>query len=295
MMTTLSEIQQWKPDDMYSTAGHFNDLADRREDTMASIKAADTGVWIGKGGEGKDTTIAGHAATATVHAGALRAAAVAATTGGQTLYGMQQGILKTVDTATSSGWKVGDNFQVTDTATDPWSRAARQGIGAAMQADLATQVGAFEQQRVVTANAITGGIAPLGNVQCRDYGYGSGNWTCWEELLDGSLFTWQSGGDLTGAWPDAFTTTGAAPNHVQTVDYATGKGHMDHGQCDNPEWQDHMNRSLLSQVISGAAMGGIASIPFEGIPAIPMMSVGGALGGVRWFLNEIESDGPSCQ
>ncbi len=66
-------------------------------------------------------------------------------------------------------------------------------------------------------------------------------------------------------------------------------------ECDDPAWEDHMKRSLLSQIAGGAIMGGVASIPLEGVGAVPGAAVGGAMAVIRWFMGEISSDGPSCK
>jgi hypothetical protein len=151
----IDEIRQWKPDDMDDTATHFNSLADKREDTMAAIKAADTAVWTGQGGEGKDITIAQHAATTSEDAAMFRATAQVATEGGQALYGLQQQLVNTVDTAKNSAWQVDDSGQVTDTIQDPWERAVRQPFGVTLQSTVLTQAAAFQNQQAVTAAGLT--------------------------------------------------------------------------------------------------------------------------------------------
>jgi len=147
----IDEIRKWKPDDMESTATHFTTLANNREDTMAAIKAADTGVWTGAGGEGKDIAIAQHTATTTEQATMFRATALVATEGGQALYGLQQQLVETVDTATNAAWQVDDSGSVTDTIQDQWVRAARQPIGATLQSTVLTQAAAFHSQQAETA------------------------------------------------------------------------------------------------------------------------------------------------
>lgn len=291
MIPTLSAIQQWKPDDMDNAASHFNDLANNREDTMAAIHNVNTGVWTGEGGEGKDAAMAHHAIVANMHAQTLRATASVAKAGGKDLYGLQQAILKTVDTAQSSSFQVGEDWSLTDTMTDPYARLARQGIAKSIQGTLAGQVGAFTSQQATTAAGImsaSAGLAPGGKVEC--YGPDENHTYCVEMWPDGSLHTISPGiPAMAGSWPDAAKV---GEGHVS----AMGHGHIDsNGQCDDPEWQDHMNRSLLSQVVGGAAMGGVASIPLAGVPALPLMAGGAALAGIRWFLSEVESDGPACQ
>jgi hypothetical protein len=167
---SLSEIQQWSPNDMDALHDHLNELANRRGNTMDAIQSsANNLVWTGAGHTGMKTAIAGHAATATSEAQILRATAAVAKTGGQTLYGQQQGILNTVEQAQSAEFEVGDDLMVTDPKYDGTiAGLARQGIAQGIQADLMTQAGAFTGQRMATATGITSSVAGLGGTSAAD-------------------------------------------------------------------------------------------------------------------------------
>lgn len=165
---SLSIIQQWSPDDMDALSGHFTELADRRGDTMDAIQRSASNLkWTGAGNDGKDMAIAEHAATAQTHAQILRATASVAKVGGQALYGQQQLLLEAVQSATSAGFEVGDDFSVTD-PDDPMG--FREGIAAGIEADLMTQATAFGSQQAATAGEITASTAGLtpGSIQMVD-------------------------------------------------------------------------------------------------------------------------------
>lgn len=196
----ISEITQWKPDDMDATAIHFNELANKREDTMAAMKAADTAVWNGQGGEGKDITLAKHAATTSEDAAMFRATALVATEGRQALYGLQQQLVNTLEMAKDSAWQVDDSGQVSDTLQDPWERAARQPIGAALQSTIVTQAAAFQSQQTATA----AGLAPedfTTGGQCNDPDYQGSI----ERRFVASVITGILLGELAGGPPGALT------------------------------------------------------------------------------------------
>jgi hypothetical protein len=159
IMISRSEVQQWTQDDMDNTATHLNDLADKRGSTMDAIQSSASNLnWTGAGNDGKTLAIAGHAATAQTHAQILRATAAIAKAGGQALYGQQQVILTTVQDAVGAGFDVGDDFSVTD-PNDP--EGFRAGIAAGIEADLTTQAGAFDTQRMTTASGIASASAGL--------------------------------------------------------------------------------------------------------------------------------------
>jgi hypothetical protein len=75
---------------------------------------------------------------------------------------------------------------------------------------------------------------------------------------------------------------------AQAVDFKTDKGHIDHGQCDDPDYQSGIERRLLGAIGIGAITGGV-------VANIPGAITGGAVAGIGDLLHEISGDGPSCQ
>jgi hypothetical protein len=71
---------------------------------------------------------------------------------------------------------------------------------------------------------------------------------------------------------------------------------MDDKICDDPNYQDGINRGFWNSVIAGIILGGMAGgVPTGGAGFGPGAVVGGATGGIGWFIHQIESDGPKCQ
>ncbi len=210
---TLAEVQE-PLDYLTETAKHLNQLAANRTDTMGDIwRSAQDLNWVGQGKDGMTARMIGHGFHAATSAQIFRAQAAAAQEGYAELFGQQQAMTKTVQSATNGGYQVGSDYSISDPTPDPYG--VRQGIARGIQTTLIGQAAAFGAQQAKTAAGMAGpaaglaGASPEGMVQCRDYGMTGGEggviakWKCWEVLPDGGLFTWNdAGGDLSGMWPD---------------------------------------------------------------------------------------------
>lgn len=268
-MSSLSEIQQWKPDDMDELSRHFNELADSRGNTMDAIqRSADNLNWTGAGNDGKTLTIAGHAAVAATHAQILRATAGVAQAGGQALYGQQQLLVTAVQDAEDAGFDVDDDFNVTD-PDDPMG--FRDGIAAAIEADLLTQAEAFDAQRMTTATEIGTSsaalAAPTGKVQCFGPEDSDGAVNCFEPDGKGGGTTFKGIWAQEGVWPDKAQI--APPSQgVQMMDHTFKTGGGDEPPM--PPVGGDPNEDMLISTQSGAAstQSGLGSEDTR-LPAMP--------------------------
>ena len=165
MIPTQSALRAYDTAHLSEHAAHWRDLAARRRSVVGAINAGANSLdWAGAGDAGMKAAMASHLSTAQDEAGLLDSAADTAEGGASMLGQQQQSILSGVDQAGQSGFAVGEDWSVTDTAYTPGSMGwmARQPTAQAISADLRTQAGAFAGQESQTATDVTTAAGDLG-------------------------------------------------------------------------------------------------------------------------------------
>jgi hypothetical protein len=157
-MISLSEVRAYTTDHLTDAAQYWEHIADRWEDTTWAVNNQALALdWEGQGYEAlKARTNADHLATAR-HAEKLRDAAGIARNAASGLDAAQRRVLYAVEDAENDGYRVGDDYSVTDTrnARTTGERSIRQAGAQAYGADLKLRIGEFWERETATGAKLT--------------------------------------------------------------------------------------------------------------------------------------------
>jgi hypothetical protein len=266
MTPTLSDVQRWTPDDLASTADHWNKQADLVERVFTSAhNQVNQSSWQGQGSEMARTHYGGNLGAVIAHAAEMRAAAQTANLEAAALSNLKANLIAEVNAARQQQFQVDDNFQVTDdpsfTSTEQF---LRQPILLAHQATLTAQRDAFITAEQGAATSLQGHGETLGSFTFPDSKPPYNYWCKDSELPadgvgrgDGCL---EMGG--TDRWPAYDKWGNESPGSFNDVPIDTSHASTS-GIAEEPWDAAHHDRDLVPRDWPGMPL------PLTGQPAPP--------------------------
>jgi hypothetical protein len=175
MVPTLSQIVAYDPQHLVSASAHWDETAQRWEDTLGEFHASAQGLdFHGKtAGAVRDSAARQHQGAVT-DADKLRQAASVASNAADELRQAKQRVLRVAEHAVNNGFSVSDTYQVVDlSGSHNADSAARQAAAQEMSADMTRYAGELYTHDADTAGRMVQAVdfktdGGLDSQQCRD-------------------------------------------------------------------------------------------------------------------------------